>query len=216
VSLEEFPGPPKDLSARKLPLVRFRDSLFRTHHISHSPLYFGNVPRHRFDAPDGSYGVLYTGRDPYCAFIETFGRPAGTHIITTAALIERALTEIQPGRPVRLIDLTASGSLVRLGADARLFSGAYEVSRLWSKALHDHPACADGVLYPSRLDPARHSVALFSGRDLPLSELSRQSWYAIGQQRLLLARIVEHYRMDLIESRTVVQRRPPSSQGRLF
>jgi hypothetical protein len=216
VSLEEFPGPPKDLAARKIPLVRFRDSLFRTHHISHTPIYFGNAARHRFDAPDGSYGVLYTGRDPYCAFIETFGRPAGSRIITTAALIERALTEMQAVRPLRLIDLTGSGSLVRLGADARLFSGAYETSRLWSKALHDHPAHPDGLLYPSRLDPARQSVALFGGRDVQFSELSRQSWYATGPQRLLLARIVEHYRMDLIESRTIVQRRPPSSQSRLF
>ena len=123
---------------------------------------------------------------------------------------------MQPVRPLHLVDLTGSGSLVRIGADARLFSGAYEISRLWSKALHDHPAGADGLLYPSRLDPTRHSIALFSGRDLEFSELSRQSWYATGPQRLLLARIVEHYQLDLIESRTVVQRRPPSSQGRLF
>jgi len=60
-------------------------------------------------------------------------------------------------RTLRLIDLTQSGTLVRIGADARLFSGSHRIAQQWSKALYEHRAKADGLLYPCRLDPARHA-----------------------------------------------------------
>jgi len=38
--------------------------------------------------------------------------------------------------------------------------------------------------------------------------LSRQSWYAPGPQRVLLAAIAEHYKIELIENEFVADRKP--------
>jgi hypothetical protein len=111
-----------------------------------------------------------------------------------------------PARALRLIDLTSSGALVR----ALLFSGPHDGSRLWSEALHNHPCHADGLLYPSRLDPLRHSIALFEDRAPKLVELNRQSWYAPGKLRVDLANIIDHYDFQLIETQFVAQRKPMS------
>jgi len=176
--------------------------------MQRNPVFYGKTRLHRFDAPDGSYGVLYTGRDLHCAFIETFAKAAGTRIVTTTALRERSLSELKAVRPLRLIDLTQSGALVRVGADARLFSGSHDDSQLWSKALHSHSCKAEGILYPSRLDPLRHSIALFQDRAPKLIELNRQSWYAPGKLRAALAGIMDHYELQLIETQFIPQRKP--------
>ena len=130
-----LPGPPADLVHRSLPLLEFEGVLFRTHHIGRGPLYFGAGPLRsgkdrlsRFDSPDGGYGVLYAGRDAYCAFIEGVARTPG-QVITTGALKQRALSQLKAVRPLRLIDLTEAGSLLRVGADARLFSGPHRASQ---------------------------------------------------------------------------------------
>ena len=207
----QLPGPPSDLSSRQLVIQEFQGSLYRTHPINLSPVFFGRRCIHRFDAPDQSFGVLYAGADAFCAFVETFGKAAGTSIVTTTALEERSLSELRPTRPLRLIDLTEPGSLVRIGADARLFAGDHDIARLWAKALHSHPISADGLIYPSRLDPPRKAVALFEDRAPKLTEWERQSWYAPGAQRHLLAKIMEHYRFELIETRYVAHRKPAVS-----
>ncbi len=214
---EAFPPPPSDIGKRKVALLEFQGSLFRTHRINRNPIFFGKLGN-RFDAADGSYKVLYAGRDAYCAFIETLASAAGTRVITTTELKAKALAEMKPSRALRLIDLTQSGTLVRIGADARLFSGDHTVSQLWSQALHDHPITADGLLYPSRLDPERHGIALFEDRAPKLKELTRQSWYAPGPQRHLLAEIFEHYGFELIETHVVVPRKPATTarQDELF
>jgi hypothetical protein len=212
VSPDLSPVPPADLVRRSLSLTDFDGILFRTHHVARAPLHFGTSRLYRFDSPDGSYGVLYAGRDAYCAFIESMAR-SPRRPITTGELKDRALSQLKPVRPLRLVDLTESGALLRIGADARLFSGPHHASRLWSAALHAHGCKADGLLYPSRLDPQRHNIALFKDRSPRIDELSRQSWYAAGAQRQLLAEIIEHYRLDLIENHVVVGRMPPASAG---
>ncbi|HWE51608.1 MAG TPA: RES family NAD+ phosphorylase [Bryobacteraceae bacterium] len=210
-----LPDPPPDFRSRDIPVIQFTDSLFRTHHISRNPIYFGRARSLRFDAPTGSYGVFYAGRDAFCAFIESMARIPGHRIVTTTQLKERALSELVAVRPLRLVDLTSSGSLVRIGADARLFSGSYPPAQRWSEALHGHPVNADGLLYPSRLDPSHHGIALFEDRAPELRELMRQSWYAPGAQYRLLSEIIEHYKLDLIENHFVIARKPAVS-GRLF
>jgi hypothetical protein len=165
--------------------------------MRHGPLHFGRSARHRFDSPDGSYGVLYAGQDPYCASVESIARIPTVPVVTTSELKQRALSELRAARPLRLVDLARSG--------------AYDVSRRWSQALHAHSEKADGLLCPSRLDPARHGIALFEDRAPKLRELMRQSWYATGSQRARLVEIVEHYRIELIENHVVVSRKPATS-----
>jgi len=206
-----MPGPPPDIRNKKITITEFNDRLFRTHVIDRSPIYFGRTGQHRFDSPDGSYGVLYAGRDEYCAFIETFARTAGSTTITTTELRNRCLAVLKAARTLRLVDLTQFGTLVRLGAEARLFSGDHATSQAWSKAFYDHPYKVDGLLYPSRLDPARHALALFEGRAPKPVELDRQTWFATGPLRRKLAEIVEHYALAVIEEKVIPPRKPTSS-----
>jgi hypothetical protein len=210
VALGPLPDPPIDLSQRPIRIIEFSDSIFRTHAIDRSPIFFGRSRANRFDAVDGSFGVLYAGRDLFCAFIETFAWAAGTQIVTTAELQRRGVSELKAVRPLRLIDLTRSGALVRIGADARLFSGDHSVAQRWSFALHEHPSKADGLMYPSRLDPEKHGLALFEDRTPELITLNRQSWYAPGPLRLVLADVMERYQLKLIENRFVAGRKPAS------
>lgn len=212
MSLDPLPGPSPDLHQRDIGLVELGEPQYRTHGIKRNPRLCGIPGSNRFDAPDGSYKVLYLGGDPFCAFIETFAHAAGTRAVTTTALKNKALSRLKPVRPLRIIDLWGPGSLFRVGSDSRLFSAEYGISQLWSKALHDHPVDAQGILYPSRLDPSRQSIALFDDRDPKLVELDRQCWYAPGPQRTLLAAIAEHYQIELIESQYVATRKPAASE----
>ena len=84
--MDQMPGPPPDIHDRKITVIEFNDRMFRTHAINRNPIYFGRSGQHRFDSPDGSFGVLYAGRDEYCAFIETFAKAAGSSTITTTEL----------------------------------------------------------------------------------------------------------------------------------
>jgi hypothetical protein len=212
VSLEVLPAPPANAGRIHVTVVELAGPFFRTHSAQRSPLSPGNTGLNRFDAPDASYEVLYLGCDAYCAFVETFLHASGTRTVTTAALKTRALSQLKPHRALRVIDLAGSGALVRMGVDSRLFAGEYQRAQLWSKALHDHPAKADGLLYPSRLDPSRRAVALFLDRRSKIAEMSRQNWYAPGPQRVLLAEIAEHYKIELIESEFVASRKPARQQ----
>jgi len=205
--------PPGDLSERRLPITETDSPLYRSHSIRHQPVFFGKSGVHRFDAPDGSYGVLYAAQDPYCAFIETFGQSTGgqstsLNTVTTEALANRALSQVRPARPLQLVDLTGSGSLARIGADSRLFAADREVARKWSLAIYHHPLRPDGILYPARHDPARYACAIFD-RAPRLVIAQTISWWDHGPQRLLLADILNHYGCSLIETRFVLKRKPP-------
>ena len=205
-----LPEPPADLAGRTLSILDFGKSIFRSHNVFRHPVFFGNAGLYRFDAPDGSYKVLYAGLDLHCAFIESLIKNANSRVVTTTELKSKAVAELKAVRALRLIDLTPSGALMRMGADSRLFSGDHGAARIWSKskALHDHPIRAAGILYPSRLDPVRQAVALFEDRAPKLVELSLQVWYAPGPLRHSLAQIAEHYKIELIENRFVTPRKP--------
>ena len=51
--------------------------IYRLQRADREPISFGRTGENRFDAPDGSYGVLYAGEDEYCCFIETCGQVTG-------------------------------------------------------------------------------------------------------------------------------------------
>ncbi|HEX5417483.1 MAG TPA: RES family NAD+ phosphorylase [Chloroflexota bacterium] len=136
----------------------------RIHAKGVSSLYWGLHPPRlrpsRWDAPDGSYGVLYVGTDAHAAFIETFGHTTGIRVLQLTDLATRAMSRLMPSRPLRLVRVTGSG-LAQLGADARLFSADYAVSQRWSQAIYRHPSLPDGILYPARHDETRLCAALF-------------------------------------------------------
>jgi hypothetical protein len=218
VNLGPLPAPPISFASGTVTVAEFDKPIFRSHSASRHPVFFGKTGQYRFDAPDRSYGVLYAGADIFCAFAESLVKNPNSRVVTTTELKNKAIAELKGARPLRLIDLVSSGALMRVGADSRLFAGDREAAQLWSKALHDHPSLADGLLYPSRLDPARQAIALFEDRAPRLKELSRQTCYAPGPQRHLLAEIAEHYKIELIENHALLHPKsrlpaPPTSQG---
>jgi len=196
----EHPAPPPDLASRS-PLiltVPVGTTLFRLHDRGKGPLFFGRTGRNRFDAPDGSFGVLYAAMDEHCAFIETFGQSTGIRIVTRAELERRVLSELKLRQPLTLIDLARSGGLARIGADGRLLTGSHAVAQQWSAALRQHPVQPAGLLYPARHDIARFACALF---DMPAStfQLTNTGSLADPQHSVLLGQILDVYGFGYID-----------------
>ncbi len=194
------PEPHRDLSTRQ-PLVlpvSVGARLYRLHWKDKAALFFGKTKRSRFDAPDGSYGVLYLGHDPHCVLIETFGQATGASLVTLAALQARFLTEVTATRELRLVDLASSGGLARIGADGRLLDGPHNLSQRWSLALKHHPAMPDGILYRARHDPARMAYVLFDHAQDALEERSMGS-LADPANAALLAEILNTYKFGLVD-----------------
>jgi RES domain-containing protein len=196
----EHPEPPADLDSRS-PLVftiPVGTSLFRLHHRSKGPLFFGRTGRNRFDAPDGGFGVLYAALDEHCAFIETFGQSTGIRIVTRAELEQRVLSEMKVMRPLTVIDLARSGGLARVGADGRLLTGSHAIAQRWSAALHNLSSKPAGILYPARHDVARFACAFF---DLPDSafQITNTGSMLEPHHSVLLARILDTYGFGFID-----------------
>lgn len=164
----EHPGPPGNLADSSPLLHRFEPGTIfaRIHHRDREPVFFGRTRRNRFDSPDGSFGVLYVGVDESCAFVETFLQDTGIRVVSRQELQLRHLARLELTVPLTVVDLSRSGGLARIGADARLFSGSHAIAQRWSAALRDHPSRPAGLLYPARHDPARNACALY---DLPES-----------------------------------------------
>lgn len=196
----DHPEPPSDLAGRS-PLLHTLEEgtiLYRLHRADRDALYFGRTGDNRFDAPDGSYGVLYAGEDEYCCFIETCGQVTGVPSVSGAYLDQRQLAEIKILAPMRLIDLSASAGLARIGADGRLMDGSHAVAQRWSAALRSHPTNPAGILYRARHDPAKLAFAIFECSKNLLQKTSRGSLRE-PQNAKLLGEILDHYQFGLIE-----------------
>lgn len=189
--LPEHPNPPSDFFSRTLPLVESMGAWYRLNPIQYSSaLHFDRSGKGRFDEPESGYGILYLGEDEYAAFIECFGRVHGAKGVAEAALKQRNLFAIAANRPLRLVDLTGS-NLVKLGADARLSSGSYGISRTWAKAIWQHPMQVDGLRYRSRHDDERFCCGLFERASTQLREENLGN--LIESHPSLLSEILERY-----------------------
>jgi hypothetical protein len=163
VSGEEEGWPPPDLAERRLPLVEgglCAGPWCRTYRSSYDPVYFGRSRKARFDDPEGEYGVLYAASDEFGAFIESFGREPGKRRFFASQLANRRLAVLGTWRELKLVDLRGSG-LARLGATGEMYSGRYELSQAWSRALYEHSEEPDGIAYRLKHDPDRYGIALF-------------------------------------------------------
>ena len=190
-----FNPPPPDLDDRE-PLIHLAspaDFWYRSYRIGNSPIFFGRSKSHRWDSPDGDFGVLYLGGDEYCAFMESIGRGAlKTRFVPNAQLKGTGLAKIRFKRTLRLIDMVTSGGLTRLGAESSLTSGfGYKNSQRWSRALREHPSKPDGIYYRSRHDPARMASALFDHCDGSVEVAETLGAWA--DQSALLGEILDHY-----------------------
>lgn len=179
------------------PLIRaIEGPLFRIHDTDYDPIYFGKAAKHRFDAPGGEFGVLYSAEDPFAAFIETFGHDTGVRVVTRAALEANPIAEIHLTRPLRVIDLAASGGLARIGADERLCAGGHALAQRWALAFCR--SGVDGVAYRCRHDPARIAVAIFETASNAVTA-ERLGPLSAPTREKLLGAILDTYRFGLLE-----------------
>ena len=162
-----LPHPELHTQAPLIFIVNVGAVLYRHHQSVHDPIYSGTSGNYRFDDPEGpagaSFGVLYTGEDPHCCFIESCGATTGVPAVSGAYLDTREIARLEMAEELRFIDLASSGGLTHIGADARLVTGSYKIAQRWSAALRLHPSKPDGIRYPSRHDPTR--VTMRSTRD---------------------------------------------------
>ena len=142
-----------------------------------SLVYFGREAQYRFDAPDGSYGVMYAALDFTTCFAEVLLRdslladPKPTLFESDLArLVVATLGPVR--RRLRLARLL--GAMPNLGIDAQISTyHDYSVTQAWSKALHDHPSAVDGLLFASRMNSPALSVAIYERASKGLRERER-------------------------------------------
>ena len=193
--LGRSPEPSRRLHSIRLPISEIEREWYRSHRTSRSAVYFGRNRAYRFDAPDGEYGVLYVGADPYVAFIESFQIAGIRPAITESKLKERSLSRIRARGALRLVNLADSGTLTRVGADARIFTASYTLPQRWSRAIQTHPEQADGILYRPRHDPARLAAAFFDRIADRIAAENLGTWL---DQKTVLGDVLDTYGVALV------------------
>ena len=177
------------------------DVLYRQHQSSKDPLFFGRTGSYRFDDPrcpdKASFGMLYTGEDPHCCFIESCGSTTGIPAVSGDYLSSREIAKLELTQELRFIDLASSGGLTHLGADGRLLTGSYKVAQQWSAALRLHSSKPDGIRYLARHDPTRVAYAIFE-RPRSTFKVSSLGSLMSPANKALLNRLLSDYNVALI------------------
>ena len=136
-------------------------------------LHFGTAAANRYDAPDGSYGVLYLADDLDTALMESvFHQHAwsrkSNRTITFTEVRARMVRLVQVLQALELADLTAPGVMsAKLGMNLnQLTSRKYGPTQRISRQVHGAVGAAgvpkyDGLVYPSRNNYPASCVALF-------------------------------------------------------
>ncbi len=159
--LKRLAQPTQAFNQENLPTVRVtrQHTWLQLYRKNQDPVFFGRTGDNRFDSSDQSFGVCYLARHINGSFVEVFCRDK-LRRLTEIRLKQYHVAEMTTSRSLKLVDLAGKG-LVRLRLDARLTTGNYKTAQLWSRAFHNHPDQADGILYRSRHDPKQQLVALF-------------------------------------------------------
>lgn len=191
------PLPPDDFNQLSLPvsIAKTRD-YYRLNSSSFSTaIYFDKSGAGRFDEPQQSYGICYTGETLEAAFIESFGRELGVKFVSQELLRSRNLFLISNSKDLKLVNLFGS-SLAKLGADSRLTGGDdYGMSRAWAEAIYHHPQQVDGIRYFSRHDNEQLCCGLFDRSQKVLSEVNQGNLLDKYSQKL--GDILDRYQFSL-------------------
>jgi hypothetical protein len=129
----------------------------------------------RFNAPDGSYGVLYASEGREGAFAETFLRNPDETLVSMKLIGSKGYVRFETTRALTLVQLYGPG-LARVGATAEVShrSPPYAVTQAWSKALHDAFPAICGIAYTSRHDDQAVCFAFFDVAGRALREVERE------------------------------------------
>ncbi len=195
-NISSHPLPPENFNDRPLPISEYNCTWYRLNPASFSSaIFFDRSGRGRFDSPQASYGILYVAQEERGAFIETMGRALGIRTVSQIALQQRNLFEIESDRPLRIIDLWGA-NLSKMGMDARISSGNYEIARAWAEAIYNHPQKVDGISYHSRHDDTEICCGLFDRTATILKETNTGNLLDCHEK--LLAEILRYYDYSLI------------------
>jgi hypothetical protein len=190
------PLPSADFNQLSLPIIESHQTWYRLNPVGYSSsIYFDQSGRGRFDHQQASYGILYVAEAIEGSFIECFGRNLGIKAVAEADIKTRNLFEITSNRSLRLVDLLGSG-LVKIGADARVTSGSYTVSRAWVEAIYHHPQQVDGIRYYSRHDNDLVCCGLFERTKKYLTEINKLN--LVDHHSVKLGKILNYYEYGLI------------------
>lgn len=191
------PLPRADLDDRKPDLLELPagTNLHRFYTANRSPIFFDRSTLGRFNAPDGSYGVLYAAKEVAGAFAETFLRTPGRTLVDPDLLRRKAYVRICTTTTLTFVRLAGPG-LARLGATAEVVHGGlpYDVPQAWSQALARHPIRADGVAYHARHDDTELCYALYERASDAIVEAERQH----DLDRDWFWRLADRYRVGLV------------------
>lgn len=171
--------------------------LHRIHRSAHAPLFFGpigNSPEGRFDAPDGSYKVLYAARSLETAFGETLVRSPNVPYVLSSAVQTRLRSELVTLRALRLYPLLDAGVSAHGLSFTDLHGDNYVKTWKLSALIHDRTT-ADGILYTSRFDNQR-CVALFE-RAATAVEVAAANRLSISPSEA--ERLAAHFGKEYIE-----------------
>jgi hypothetical protein len=165
--------PPLDFASLMLATIEVRPvqltRLVPTKHLTADP--FRHTSLYRFDAPDGSFGVLYAAFDLETAFVESIVRdhphrlPADELLLIDYATLEsRQVVTFKEGIAARSLCVAKlyEEGLSAVRTDNQISTvDDYATTQLWGKAFHEHPQKIDGIAYMSRFMGSRRSVVLF-------------------------------------------------------
>jgi len=189
------PTPPRDFAGRDLPLETLSagTTFIRIHRTDLGPLFFGMSGDNRFDDPKRGYGVCYVALSLEGAFAETCLRAVGAQFVASAYLVARSFTAVTTTAPLRLVAVHGPG-LARIGVTSIVSGGEHALAQLWSRAIHDHPASPDGLLYRANHDNGEICAALF---DKCVGRLDPRRTQELLSDRARLAALLDRYKVGL-------------------
>ncbi len=155
--------PPENFQKRKLPIRRLRRTVFyRLHRASTTPILYGLSQNHRFSPANLPYRVLYAGKDFETCAMEVFGDILidDNMDIALENWISKIFTRLHI--TAKVCDLTDKKTRMDCGIDLpAIHHPDLSIPKQWATAIAAHPACFDGILYPSRFT-GNTCIALFS------------------------------------------------------
>ncbi len=187
-------GAPDLAGIAALPLIQVPSgtSWVRIHLAQHGALWFGprtERPRNRFDDPERTYKVCYLGATLEASFVETVLHEPPVPIVSLSDLALQRWTELRVVQPLRLVQLHSHG-FARLYTSSVIASGDHRHSRVWRRALWEHPEAPDGIEYRSSHDDSTFSIALF---DRAKDALEVGASHVLGVDRHRLAQLAARY-----------------------
>ena len=148
----------------------------RLHSRTYPPIFYSSLAGNRFAMPN--LGTLYLGHDARTCFLEKYGdeiygaRNSGVPPTLPAAdWRARRLTAIAVSA-LKICDLTASATLAACGVDlGSLNCHELRYPQAWAKAIMEHPAAFDAILYASRFTQMP-CLAIYDRRSLKIKILN--------------------------------------------